>query len=37
MTNVVIAKLGRMRKERACGVMPTSDDRIIGQTDGAIA
>lgn len=36
MSNVVIAKLAGMRKIREWIVMPTSDDRIIVQTDGAI-
>ncbi len=36
MSNAVIAKLTGMRKERAWTVIPTSDERIIVQTDGAI-
>jgi hypothetical protein len=36
MSNVVIAKLAGMRKIREWIVMPTSDDPIIVQTDGAI-
>ena len=36
MSDVVTAKLSGMRKTREWIVMPTSDDRIIVQTDGAI-
>lgn len=32
----VVAKLGSMRKAREWSVRPTSDDRIIVQTEGAI-
>ena len=36
MNDIVTAKLAGMRKARAWTVMPTSDDRIIVQADGAI-
>ena len=36
MTCTVTAKLGSMRKAREWVVMPTSDDRIIVQTTGAV-
>ena len=36
MNNVVVARFAGMRKARAWTVMPTSDDRIIIQADGAI-
>ncbi len=36
-SNVVIAKLARMRKAREWTVMPTSHDCIIVQTEAAIA
>ncbi|MHB8432251.1 MAG: hypothetical protein ACYDCA_01360 [Candidatus Tyrphobacter sp.] len=36
MSNVVAAKRAAMRKPREWIVMPTSDDRIIVQADGAI-
>jgi hypothetical protein len=36
MSNVVVAKLASMRKAREWIVMPTSDDRIIVQSEGAI-
>ncbi len=36
MSNAVIAKLAGMRKIREWIAMPTSDDRIIVQTDGPI-
>jgi hypothetical protein len=36
MNNVVIARFAGMRKARAWTVMPTSDDRIIVQAEGAI-
>ncbi|HUA09476.1 MAG TPA: hypothetical protein VMA98_09390 [Candidatus Acidoferrales bacterium] len=36
MDNTVRAKIAGMRKLREWTVMPTSDDRIIVQTDGAI-
>ncbi|MHB8432255.1 MAG: hypothetical protein ACYDCA_01380 [Candidatus Tyrphobacter sp.] len=36
MSNIVAAKLASMRKPRDWIVMPTSDDRIIVQADGAI-
>lgn len=36
MNNIVVAKLAGMRKARTWMVMPTSDDRIIVQAEGAI-
>ena len=36
MKNTITAKLGSMRRAREWCVMPTSDDRILVQTDGAI-
>jgi hypothetical protein len=36
MNNVVVARVAGMRKARTWTVMPTSDDRIIIQADGAI-
>jgi len=36
MTRTVTAKLAGMRKERDWCVMPTNNDRILVQTDGAI-
>ncbi len=36
MKNTIVAKLDNMRKLRTWSVLPTSDDQIIIQADGAI-